>query len=195
MHQVVGKSRPGRLAAGSTYICPMDQTSAVWDYRADLEKLAHYLCRHPQDAEDVTHNALLKASEKLDDFRGEASVRTWLHTITTNECRMLRRRRSPSSLDEIFESAATDQVNLGEDPVDPAEVAMELETRREVLGAIGELPERYRCALMLKDGRGLSLEDTARLMDTTVPAVKSILYRARDALREELEKTTAGPPR
>jgi RNA polymerase sigma-70 factor (ECF subfamily) len=158
----------------------------LWDYRADLEKLAQYLCRHSQDAEDVTHNALLKAAEKLDGFRGEASVRTWLHTIATNECRMLRRRKTPSSLDDMFERAAYDQLDLGGDPIDPEEMAMELETRREVLAAIGDLPDRYRCALLLKDGHDLSMEEVARLMDTTVPSVKSILYRARQALRDEL---------
>lgn len=134
---------------------PYEADFRGWEHRADLEKLAHYLCRHPQDAEDVTHNALLKAAEKLDGFRGEASVRTWLHTITTNECRMLRRHKRPSSLDQIFEGAATEESGFEDDRVDPEEVAIELETRREVLRTVGELPDRYRCALMLKDGRGL----------------------------------------
>lgn len=164
----------------------MVDNAELWEYRADLEKLARYLCRHSQDAEDVTHSALLKAAEKIDGFRGEASVRTWLHTIATNECRMLRRRKTPSSLDDMFESAAFGQLELGDDPIDPEEAAMELETRREVLEAVGGLPDRYRCALLLKDGHDLPLEEVARLMDTTVPSVKSILYRARQALRDEL---------
>jgi RNA polymerase sigma-70 factor (ECF subfamily) len=158
----------------------------LWEYRADLERLAQYLCRHSQDAEDVTHNALLKASEKLEDFRGEASVRTWLHTIATNECRMLRRRQAPSSLDDMFDRAAYDILELGEDPIDPEEMAIELETRHEVLTAIGNLPDRYRCALLLKDGHELPMEEVARLMETTVSSVKSVLYRARQALRTEL---------
>jgi RNA polymerase sigma-70 factor (ECF subfamily) len=162
------------------------ENAELWEYRSDLEKLAHYLCRHSQDAEDVTHNALLKAAERMEGFRGEASVRTWLHTIATNECRMLRRRKTPSSLDDMFESAALGQLELGDDPIDPEEAALELETRREVLAAVGELPDRYRCALLLKDGHDLSLEEVASLMETTVPSVKSILYRARQALRDEL---------
>lgn len=167
----------------------MDAPAEVWEYRADLERLARYLCRHHEDAEDVTHNALIKAAEKLDGFRGEASVRTWLHTITTNECRMLRRRKSPSSLDDLFESAVIDEAVLGTSPVGPEAAAVELETRQEVLEAMGRLPDRYRCALLLKDGRELPLEEIARLMDTTVPSVKSVLYRARRALRVELTHT------
>lgn len=164
----------------------MVENAELWEYRADLEKLAHYLCRHSQDAEDVTHNALLKAAEKMEGFRGEASVRTWLHTIATNECRMLRRRKTPSSLDDMFESAALGQLERVADPIDPEEAALELETRREVLEAMRGLPDRYRCALLLKDGHDLSLEEVAKLMDTTVPSVKSVLYRARQALRDEL---------
>jgi RNA polymerase sigma-70 factor (ECF subfamily) len=170
------------------YIGGVRQRDELWDYRSDLERLARHLCRHTQDAEDVAHDALIKASEKLDGFRGEASVRTWLHAIAANECRMLRRRKTPSSLDHMFESAALDRLELGDDPIDPEEAALELEARREVLDALGDLPDRYQCALLLKDGNDLSLEETARLMETSVPAVKSILYRARSTLRDRIEK-------
>ena len=71
----------------------------VWDYREDIENLAGLLCGHPEDAEDVAHTALVKAAEQIDSFSGEASVRTWLHTITTNECRSLRGRTASASID------------------------------------------------------------------------------------------------
>lgn len=166
--------------------------TGVWHYREDLERLARHLCRHPEDAEDVTHSALLKATEKLDGFRGEASVRTWLHTITTNECRILRRRKQPSSLDTLFDELVESESVRSDPDADPEEVAIELETRREVLDAMSRLPDRYRCALLLKDGRELSLEETAGLMDTTIPGVKSLLYRARAALRDELKRIAEG---
>jgi RNA polymerase sigma-70 factor (ECF subfamily) len=158
----------------------------LWEYRADLEKLARYLCRHSEDAEDVAHDALLKASEKLDGFRGEASVRTWLHTIATNECRMLRRRKAPSSLDQMFDEAALGELEIIGSPPHPEEVAMEIETRHEVLEAISGLPDRYRCALLLKDGQDLSVQEVAEAMGTTVSSVRSVLYRARQVLRERL---------
>lgn len=159
----------------------------VWGYREDLARLARYLCRHPEDAEDVAHNALIKAAEKLDGFRGEASVKTWLHAVTSNECRMLRRRRQVSSLDDLFDRVTTDGELLADPDTDPEDMTIELETRREVLEALSRLPERYRCALILKDGSGRSLTETAELMDTTVSGIKSLLYRARAALREEID--------
>jgi len=162
-----------------------DRDVDVWEYRDDLERLARHLCRHPEDAADITHTALLKAAERLDGFRGESSVRTWLHAITSNECRMLRRRRQPSSLDQLLDDSEGPTA-VGADVNDPEELALELETRREVLSALERLPDRYRCALLLKDGRDLSLEEVAEVMESTVPAVKSLLYRARNQLREDI---------
>ena len=157
----------------------------VWVYRDDLERLARYLCRDPDDAEDVTHSALLKAAQKLDTFRGESSVRTWLHTIATNECRMLRRRKQPTSLDGYFDTALEDGLSATEP--DPEEVALELEARQEVLAGLEKLPADYRCALLLKDGQGLSVAEVARMMDVSDASLRSTLYRARRMLRETLE--------
>ncbi|MHB8331490.1 MAG: RNA polymerase sigma factor, partial [Candidatus Dormibacteria bacterium] len=72
---------------------------SAWQYGGDIHRLARQLCGHREDAEDVAQSTLLKASLHLDDFRGEASLRTWLHRIATNECRQLRRRKIPDSLD------------------------------------------------------------------------------------------------
>jgi RNA polymerase sigma-70 factor (ECF subfamily) len=156
----------------------------VWEYRDDLEHLARILCRHPEDAEDVAHAALVKAAEKLDGFRGEASVRTWLHTITTNECRMLRRRKVPGNIDGYLDNVVED-VSMEPAP-DPEDLAVELETRKEVMDGLAALPDNYRCALLLKEGHGLSVEQTAQMMGTTPAAVRSVLYRARKDLRAKV---------
>ncbi len=161
----------------------------VWRYRQDVWRLATQFCRHRQDAEDVTHSALLKAAQHLDEFRWEASLRTWLHRIATNECRMLRRRKAPLSLEAMLEQAATaehpPQEPQAQEP-GPEEMAIEAETRRRVLAALETLPDHYRTALLLKDGLGLRADAVAGAMGTTVPAAKSILHRARSALRERL---------
>ncbi len=159
------------------------ETADVWRYRDDLSALARRLCRHPEDAEDVAHSTLLKAAAAIEGFRGEATVRTWLHRIAANECRMLRRAKSPSSLDHLLDADILDLEAAG---LDPEELVVELETRRELLAALEEIPDRYRCALLLREGRGLSMEELAAALDTTVPAAKSLLYRARAALRSRL---------
>jgi RNA polymerase sigma-70 factor (ECF subfamily) len=165
----------------------------VWRYREDVWRLANQLCRHHEDAEDVTQNALLKADQHLNDFRWEASLRTWLHRIATNECRMLRRRKVPLSLDELLEEAATGEHRPPEPAASgpgPEELAMEAETRRQVLAVLADLPDRYRAALLLKDGLALSAEEVAMAMGITVPAARSVLHRARAALRERFAPPT-----
>ncbi len=162
---------------------------AVWRYRDDVWRLARQLCRHREDAEDVTQSALLKAAEHLDEFRWEASLRTWLHRIAANECRMLRRRKVPLSLEALLEQAATAERRPPEPAADrpgPEEAAVEAETRRRVLAALEGLPDHYRTALLLKDGLGLHAERVAEAMGVTVPAVRSVLHRARSALRQRL---------
>ena len=162
---------------------------AVWGYRDDVWRLAAQLCRHREDAEDVTQTALLKASEHLEDFRWEASLRTWLHRIATNECRMLRRRKIPVSLDVLLEEAVTSErplVDARERDVTPEQVAIEAEDRRLVVRSLERLPQHYRTVLLLKDGLGLRSGAVARAMGITEPAAKSILHRARAQLRERL---------
>jgi len=166
-----------------------DPRDAVWRYRDDVWRLARQLCRHREDAEDVAQSTLLKAVQHLEGFRWEASLRTWLHRIATNECRMLRRRRAPASLDEMLEALATGEGGAGEPPdpsPGPDELALEAEARRLVVEALAGMPDRYRTALLLRDGLGMRAEDLARAMGTSVPAAKAVLHRARRALRREL---------
>lgn len=167
-----------------------DAHETVLRYREDVARLARQLCRHREDAADVTQSTLLKAVQHLDGFRWEASVRTWLHRITTNECRMLRRRKAPASLEGMLEAAALggSTLALPDRGPSPEEVAEEAETRRLVLRALAELPEHYRAAVLLKDGLGLSAEQVARATGTSIPAAKATLHRARRTLRERLRR-------
>jgi len=171
---------------------PVTSQDAVWAYADDLQRLATHLCRHPQDAQDVAHTALVKAAEHLDGFRGEASMRTWLHTIATNECRMLRRRTPSQDLNEILKTAALEgrSGSLSMPPPDPETLVLEAETRRRVVNALTGLPESYQKVLMLKDGCGLRAREVAQLLNTTVPAAKSMLFRARRSLRAVLGAET-----
>jgi DNA-directed RNA polymerase specialized sigma24 family protein len=63
------------------------------------------------------------------------------------------------------------------------ELATEVELRKDLLDALATLPRNYTFALLLREGRGLSVGETARLMGTTPASVRSVLYRARQAIR------------
>ncbi len=158
---------------------------AVWQYADDVARLARQLCQHREDAEDVAQTSLLKAAQHVDGFRGEASVRTWLHRITANECRMLRRKLTPQSLDAILERTAPSAAAVGaaSEETSPELLAEERALRHAVVVAVAMLPKRQRLALVLREGAQLSIEDVAERMGTTGPGVRSLLVRARRELR------------
>jgi len=167
----------------------MPGPEAVWAYRDDLDRLSRHLCRHTQDAEDVAQTALVKAVQHLDGFRAEASLRTWIHRVATNECLMIRRRKAPLSLDLLLEGAAgRERLQLRSGELDPEGAALEAERRAAVLRSLEALPAHYRTVVLLKDGQGLPAEEIAGLTGSTVGAVRSILHRARSLLREDLRR-------
>ena len=173
-----------------------DASGEPWSYEQDLIAYAGFLCRHSEDAEDVAHTALLKAALHMDDFRGESSMRTWLHTIVTNECNMLHRRTAALSLDQIVDAGPEVALSPAADPgneSDPAGSAEQGELRSLALTTLREMPSHYRTALFLQLALGVPVEEIAEALDRSVPATKSILYRARRSMRdgvaEHLERT------
>lgn len=177
----------------------MPELEEIWRYREEIHRLARQLCKHREDAEDVAQATLLKAAQHLHEFRGEASIRTWLHRIATNECRMMRRRQVEVSLEQILESTAveeeTEPLELPSDIPDPEEIVAEAEMRRLVLKALEKLPERYRTVLLLKDGEGMKEQEVAQAMGLSLLAVKALLHRARKALRTELKRYLEAKPK
>lgn len=171
----------------------------VWEYAEDLRSYANHLCHDHHDAEDVAHNALLKAVQsKGGAFRAEASVRTWLHTIATNECRMLHRRPPSDSLDALLKDEFVPRTTEPLDSPNPEDAALAAEAARLVLAILRRLPDNYQRVLLLKDGCGMRTAEVAELLDATVGATKSRLYRARKSLRSEMALSSSrrqpGPP-
>ena len=137
-----------------------------------------------QEAEDLAQEAFVRAFKSLRQFRQEASFSTWLHRLALNLCldHLKRKKRPPVSLETIAR----------EDPAPSPEgnpvAAAERRERQEIIrGAIGTLPEAHRAVIVLYDLQGLSYEECAQVLKTSVGTVKSRLNRARLALKAKLE--------
>jgi RNA polymerase sigma-70 factor (ECF subfamily) len=143
-------------------------------YRVALRILGHH-----QDAEDVAQDALVTAWQQLPQFRGESSFSTWLYRIVTHRAvNRINRDRRHSSTDVLAE--------LADDSVQ-ADLAFErTETADAVVGAIQALPPAQRVVVVLHHLEGLSYADVATATASSVPAVRSQLYRARRALGSAL---------
>jgi RNA polymerase sigma-70 factor, ECF subfamily len=142
-------------------------------HRERLWSVALRTLRDPEDAADVVQEALVSAFRRATSYRGEASVRTWLHRILINACiDRLRheRRRNVVPLAEIPPAAH------GSDP------AADLVTRLAVDDALAELPLAQRLAVVLVDVQGWPVQDAAEILEIPVGTVKSRCARGRARL-------------
>jgi RNA polymerase sigma-70 factor (ECF subfamily) len=146
------------------------------------------MCRRPEDAQDVLQDTLLAMARSLRDFRGAASVSTWLYTIARSFCIKKRRRSkfAPSaelSLENEAEGSAAAVPDPGRAP---DEAAAGREIGALLQRAIASLDSHQREVLVLRDVEGLPAAEVAEVLGLGVEAVKSRLHRARAALRERL---------
>ena len=148
-------------------------------YRRELIAYCYRLTGTLTEAEDLVQEAFLRAFRALDAFEGRASLRAWLYKIAHNLCLNHVQRRPPvwQSLDEVGE------MGLRDSSPDAEEAGQERENvRLGFVALVQSLPPRQRAALVLRDVLGWSAEETARILETTVPAVKNALARARQTL-------------
>ena len=145
------------------------------------------MCGHPEDAEEVAQETLIKVFENFDQLREPERVRPWVFRIAKNACLMQRRKSvfAPAhelSLEELLPSA---EVAGPEAPPDVGFLRSEL---RAVLDrVIVELPAIYRQVVLLRDIEELSTEDTAHILDVSADVVKTRLHRGRAAMRQKLD--------
>ena len=136
-----------------------------------------------QDAEDVLQDVFVRAYGALRNDNREMNVRAWLYRVAHNRCIDHLRRPVPPAA-EIFE--------VSRKPLhDPVEEAQRREDLRRLVADVGNLPEQQRSALLMREMDGMTYADLANALDVTVPAVKSLLVRARVGLVEAQEARDA----
>src|SRR5579883_1834883 len=131
------------------------------------------------EAEDAVQEAYLRAFRGLAEFRGEASLKTWLGRIVVNTAREHRRRHRPSLALNGLESVAA---------LDPERRMAQDQIRRLLEQAIDELPPPFRAVVMARLLEEMSVEETAAVLDLKPETVKTRLHRARRLLRAAVEK-------
>jgi RNA polymerase sigma factor (sigma-70 family) len=133
-----------------------------------------------EDAEDVLQEVFAAAFNAILADEREINVRPWLYRIARNRSLNHLRRASAIGVDSM-------DVHYAENGVSTAEKVMRRESFRQLIGDVRELPETQRTALLLREIDALSYEQISDAMETTVPAVKSLLVRARISLAEAAE--------
>ncbi|MFO7769159.1 MAG: RNA polymerase sigma factor [bacterium] len=170
-------------------------TSLMDLYEDRLFGFGMRMCGHREDAEDIFQETFLTAFRKLDQYRGEGSLKSWLFKIASSHCLKKRRKRSGEPDQHLSVEELTPErlrpisqgPSLTGDPEVPLEVVLKDELSRHITGAIEALPPDYRVVLMLRDVEGFSTGETAEMLELSESAVKSRLHRGRMAVREYLQ--------
>lgn len=195
------KREPASASPPTSIPPPLTAEQVFREFGGRVYHLARRMLGSDADAEDVTQDVLLQVVRKLDTFRGEASLGTWLHRITVNAALAHRRKKAyrdehlvRDPLENFLENGAHGApIHQWSDQ--PDEQVLEEETQELIEQAITRLPESYRDIFVLADVEQLPNPEIASILGLSVSAVKSRLHRARllmrDALAPHFEEITA----
>jgi RNA polymerase sigma-70 factor (ECF subfamily) len=144
-----------------------------------------------EDAEDVAQEIFIRLHKAAPHYRPEAKFTTWLYTICRNcvfsHCKRAKRHRTEplewNAGEEGYSEAPYEDLSVQA----PSKELLDREMAARINAAISRLPESQRLALVLRQYEQLDYEEIAQVLDTTVSSVKSLLFRARDTLRNELK--------
>ncbi len=162
----------------------------VEKYQRKLARLLSRFIRDPAEVEDVTQEAFIKAYRALPAFRGDSAFYTWLYRIGINTAKnylMAMGRRAPTSTEvEAEEAEGFEEGEQLRDINTPESVLLSNEIAATVNATIEQLPEELRTAIQMREIEGMSYEDIARAMNCPIGTVRSRIFRAREAIAEQL---------
>jgi RNA polymerase sigma-70 factor (ECF subfamily) len=163
----------------------------VEKYQRKLARLLSRFIRDPAEVEDVTQEAFIKAYRALPAFRGDSAFYTWLYRIGINTAKnylMAMGRRAPTSTEiEAEEAEGFEEGEQLRDINTPESLLLSGEIAETVNSTIEKLPEELRTAIQMREIEGMSYEDIAKAMDCPIGTVRSRIFRAREAIAEQLK--------
>jgi RNA polymerase sigma-70 factor (ECF subfamily) len=177
-------------------------TDLADEFGTKIYQLAFRYLRNKEDAEEVTQDVLFKVYRKVDAFRGDAALSSWIYRITFNAAMSrLRTAKYQRSQDDDRNTAAADADLHGDVPktrdvADWSDLADEQvlrsQLRARVMRAILALPAIYRAPVMLRDIQGMSTEEASAMLHVKDQTLKSRLHRGRLILRKQLAEFAGG---
>ena len=162
----------------------------VIKYQRKVERLLSRIIRNQDEIQDVAQESFIKAYRALANFRGDSAFYTWLYRISVNTAKnylVSQGRRAPTSTGYDAEEAESFEDAVGlRDNATPDALLMSKQIAEIVNSTIDKLPEELRTAITLREIEGLSYEEIAQIMDCPIGTVRSRIFRAREAVAEQL---------
>lgn len=197
MHQSVTETElVGRMQAGDT--AAVGELASMYGPR--IQQLAFRYVKNWEDAEEVAQDVLLKVYRKIDAFRGDAALSSWIYRITFNTAmsrlRIGRATRAADRQKGDVSGADEEPQRQRKEPADWTSLAddhvLRGEMRQQLIDALTHLPPVYRVPVILRDIQGLSTEEASAVLRVKPQTLKSRLHRGRLILREHLADFSEG---
>ena len=167
-------------------------------YQHRLLRYLLFLTGKREMAEDLFQEVWMRVLTRGGQFNGKARFETWLFTIARNLVIDQRRKRTMSSLDELFEAGGDDDrpmaFEVADDEPGPFDRVSSVEDREQIATALLQLDTLYREVLVLRFHEDLSLEEIAKVTRAPLSTVKSRLYRGMASIKPHLERAQAHRP-
>jgi RNA polymerase sigma-70 factor (ECF subfamily) len=172
-------------------------------YSSKIYQLAFRYLRNKEDAEEITQDVLFKVYRKVDAFRGDAQLSSWIYRITFNAAMSRLRtaryqraqaedRRAAAAADEDGSNVSTRTPDVADWSDMADERVLRSQLRKRVFSAILALPAIYRAPVMLRDIQGMSTEEASAMLRVKDQTLKSRLHRGRLILRKQLADFAGG---
>ena len=193
-HESVERDLIGRMRArdGSA----VDDLASLYGPR--IQQLAFRYLKNWEDAEEVAQDVLLKVYRKIEAFRGDAALSSWIYRITFNTA-MSRLRTGRFNKNAEVQAADTHidgMEHVSAEPADWTSLAddqvMRAEMRKSLIEALTHLPPVYRVPVLLRDIHGMSTEEASAILRVKPQTLKSRLHRGRLILRKYLGEFAGG---
>lgn len=185
----------GRMQAGDA--SAVAELSSAYGPR--IHQLAFRYMKNWEDAEEVTQDVLMKVFRKIEAFRGDAALSSWIYRITFNTAmsRLRTGRAGRAAEQQRAEPAADAPTGMApQDPADWSSLAddhvLRREMRERLIQALTTLPEVYRTPVILRDIQGMSTEEASTVLRVKPQTLKSRLHRGRLILRQALAEFAGG---
>lgn len=194
-HSVVPSAQCLAASADAELVAQLQQGSEiafrtlVERYQNRIYRTVVALLRLPEEAEDVAQEVFVEVYQTIGRFRGEAALSTWLYRLATSRALKHQQRARAQKRFAYFTSLLGFDNKVLHEPTDHAHPQAQLEGQQQLallLAHIARLPNQQQVAFTLRHEQELSYEEIAAVLKTTVPAVESLLFRARKTLRNHL---------
>jgi RNA polymerase sigma-70 factor (ECF subfamily) len=152
------------------------------EYYASIYHLCISILEDANEAEDVAQETFIAASMKLEDFRGDADIKTWLFSIAINRSRgNLRKRKAQQALKNVLQSVVTFSKK-------PEEAALQTEKDEQLWQVVDSFGDKHRIPVILRYVHQIPISDIARILEVKEGTIHSRLFYAHQKIRRELKR-------